>query len=366
MLNGYPIIDADSHVLEPTEIWREFLEPKFKHFAPTPEMTIAGETVYHKLDLQVAGKLHDRNQQFLEESYRGFLFNKADPESYTRVLKSTGVDIAFLYPTYGLFIWAIDSMSPRLAGAFTRAYNRWLYEYSSYDPEALRGVGAINCHAPEEMLAQLREVAGFGWKAVFLRPNPIKGRLLSDPAYEPFWSECERLDIAVGLHEASHSRLPSAGADRFHTTFALQACSHPMEQMMALLALIEGGVLERHPRLRVGFLESGCGWLPYWLWRLDREYEDLRWEVGERVRMKPSDYFRRQCFISIEPDERYLGDMIDYLGPDNLIFGSDFPHPDHRVDIVADAVALAERLSPKIVRQILWDNPARFYGLSLP
>ena len=132
---------------------------------------------------------------------------------------------------------------------------------------------------------------------------------------------------------------------------------------MALLALIEGGVLERHPNLRVGFLESGCGWLPYWLWRLDREYLDLRWEVKERVKMKPSEYFRRQCFISIEPDERYLTEIINYIGSDNLIFGSDFPHPDHRPSIVADAVALDERLPKSTVKKILWDNPARFYSL---
>ncbi len=139
-----------------------------------------------------------------------------------------------------------------------------------------------------------------------------------------------------------------------------------MEQMMALLALIEGGVLERHPILRIGFLESGCGWLPYWLWRLDREYEDLHWEVEKNVKLKPSEYFRRQCFIAIDPDERYLAEIIDYIGCDNLIFGSDFPHPDYRPSIIADAVALDEQLSKTTIRKILWDNPARFYGLELP
>jgi predicted TIM-barrel fold metal-dependent hydrolase len=213
------------------------------------------------------------------------------------------------------------------------------------------------------MVSQLQQIADFGWKAVYLRPNPTKGRLLSDPVYEPFWTECERLGIAVGIHEGTHSRLPTTGADRFNTRFALHACSHPMEQMMALLALIEGGVLERHPHLRVGFLESGCGWLPYWLWRLDHVYEDVHWEVADNVKIKPSEYFRRQCFISIEPDELYLTEIVDYIGYDNLIFGSDYPHVDHKPSIVADAVALEERLTKAIVKKILWDNPARFYGL---
>ncbi|MBE9044819.1 amidohydrolase [Pleurocapsales cyanobacterium LEGE 10410] len=362
MLKEYQIIDADAHVLEPTEMWEEYLEPRFKQFAPTSGMTIAGESVYNKLNHEVASKLHNHNQQFLQEHYQSFFLNKGDPESYVKVMKQTGVDMAFLYPTYGLFIWAIDSMPAPLAGAFTRAYNNWLRDYCSYDPQVLRGVGAINLHSPEEMVPQLHQIADNGWRAVYLRPNPVKGRLLSDSEYEPFWTECERLGIAVGLHEASHSRLPSAGVERFNTTFALQTCSHPIEQMMALLALIEGGVLERHPNLRVGFLESGCGWLPYWLWRLDREYEDLRWEVEEQVKIKPSEYFRRQCFISIEPDESYLTEIIDYIGSDNLIFGSDYPHPDHRPSIIADAVSLEERLPKTTVKKILWDNPARFYG----
>jgi len=363
MLNGYQIIDADSHVLEPIEMWDSYLENRFKHFAPTPEMTISGEAVYHKITDEAGKKLRSDHEQLIEQHYPNFLLSNFDPESYVRVMQQTGVDVAFLYPTYGQWFWAIDSMSPPLAGAFTRAYNSWLRDYCSYDPQVLRGVGAINLHAPEEMVPQLQQIAEFGWKAVYLRPNPIKGRLLDDPAYEPFWTECEQLDIAVGIHEGTHSRLPTTGADRFNTRFALHACSHPMDQMMALLALIEGGVLERHPRLRIGLLESGCGWLPYWLWRLDHVYEDLHWEVGHNVRMKPSEYFQRQCFISIEPDELYLTNIVDYIGSDNLIFGSDYPHVDHKPSIVADAVALEENLTQAIVKKILWDNPSRFYGL---
>lgn len=363
MLNGYQIIDADSHVIEPIEMWEEYLEPRFKHFAPSPDLKIAGEKIYYKFDSEVVTKLGSDYEQMLQEHYQNSILNNFNPESYVRVMKQTGVDIAVLYPTYGLWLWAIDSMAGPLAGAFTRAYNHWLRNFCSYNSQVLKGVGAINLHAPEEMIPQLHQIVEFGWKAVCLRPNPTKGRLLSDPAYEAFWTECEKLGVAVGLHEGSHSRLPTVGADRFNTRFALHACSHPMEQMMALLTLLEGGVLERHPNLRIGILESGCGWLPYWLWRLDREYEDLHWEVENNVKLKPSEYFRRQCFIAIEPSEPYLEEIIGYIGSDNLIFGADYPHPDHKPGVVADAIALEERLSKTIVQKILWDNPARFYGL---
>ncbi len=358
MLKGYRIVDADAHVWEPIDMWANYLEPAFRGFALSPDMRIGGESIYFKLSDEVSSQWSQEiSVDYPAASLAGF-----DAESHVRAMKQMGIDVSWIYPSYALWILAIDTMTPQLAGAFARAYNNWLRDFCSYDPEILRGVGVVNLHAPDQMVSELRRIADFGWKAVFLRPNPVKGRLLSDSAYEPFWRECEELGIAIAIHEGSHSRLPTVGADRFQTRFALHACSHPMEQMMALLALIEGGVLERHPKLRVAFLESGCGWLPYWLWRLDEEYKNLHWEVADKVKMKPSEYFRRQCFISIEPSEPYLVETIQYIGTDNLLFGSDYPHADHKPDIIEEVVALEERLSKETVQKILWDNPARFYG----
>ena len=383
MLKEYPIIDADSHVTEPIDMWEKYLEVEFKSRSPYreqvqeaksserrairidvfsnpfKELKIEGETIYHK----ISDKVWDEGISQMIRDYNKYAIASYDPESQVKAIKKMGVDISFLYPSVGLWLLAIDTMEPQLAGALTRAYNNWLRDFCSYDAEILRGVGAINLHAPEEMVPELRRIAAFGWKAVFLRPNPVKGRLLNDSAYEPFWSECERLGIAVSIHEGSHSRLPTTGGDRFNTRFAMHACSHPMEQMMALLALIEGGVLERYPKLRVGFLESGCGWLPYWLWRLDQEYKNLGWEVKDNVKMKPSEYFHRQCFISMEPSEPYIHEIINYIGSDNLILGSDYPHIDHEPDIMKEAVMLEEKLPKETVKKILWDNPRRFYGL---
>ncbi len=349
MFKQYKIIDADAHVIEPIDIWKQYLNPKFSGFAPLPDLTINGETIYHKISNRIKGKMA--------------LSNNFDEESQVKAMLQMGIDRAFLYPTYGLWLLAIDPMTPQLAQAFVLAFNNWLRDFCSYDPQVLKGVGLVNLHNPEDLVPELNRIATFGWKAVCLLPNPIKGRILSDPAYEPFWAECERLGIAIGIHTAAHTRLPATGADRFDTHFALHACVHPMEQMMALLALIEGGVLERHPQLKVGFLESGCGWLPYWLHRLDKEYEDVYWEVKDTVKMKPSAYFRRQCFIEIEPAEPNIAETIAYIGEDNLIFGSDYPHLDRDLDAVPKTVALEEQLSPNIVTKILWDNSARFYGM---
>jgi predicted TIM-barrel fold metal-dependent hydrolase len=138
-----------------------------------------------------------------------------------------------------------------------------------------------------------------------------------------------------------------------------------MEQMMALLALIEGGVLERHPSLRVAFMEAGCGWVPYWLWRLDQvEYKHLQGEVAENVRRPPSEYFRRQCFVSIEPDEPTLPEVVRQLGAENLLFGTDFPHVDHDGGEGHAMASLRGRLPEEVLQKLSWDNPARLYGLT--
>ncbi|MDJ0543439.1 MAG: amidohydrolase family protein, partial [Microcystis sp. M49629_WE12] len=339
--------------------WGQYLEPKFREFAPSADMKIKGEPISQKISPQVQA---EGNKQMMQAHPHAYL-NRYNPESHVQSMTQMGIDVAFIYPNYGLWLFAIDSLPAEVMGAFVRAYNTWLYEeFCSYDPARLKGVAAVNQHDPEDMVKELHRMANLGWKAVFLRPNPVKGRILSDPAYEPFWTACEDLDMAVGIHEGHWSRLPTTGADRFNTRFALHACSHPMEQMMALLALIEGGVLERHPQLRIGFLESGCGWLPYWLWRLDEEYQVTPWEVKDRVRLMPSEYFRRQCFIAVEPSEPYLSQLIDYIGSDNIIFGSDYPHMDHKPDIVSQVLKLEKDLAKETVEKILADNPTRFYG----
>lgn len=358
MLKGYKIIDADSHVYEPFEIWQAYLEPEFKDAALSPDLKIQGETIVYKLS-------HAVNQAGIKQIIQAHptsVLNRFNAESHGQAMAEMGIDVCFIYPTYGLWIIAMDSLPARLIGAFIRAYNNWLHDFCRYNPGMLQGVALINSHAPEEMVPELQRIAAFGWKAVLLRPNPVKGRLLSDPAYEPFWLECEDLGIAVAIHEGTHSRSPTTGSERFHTRFALHACSHPMEHMMALLALIEGGVLERHPRLKVGFLEAGCGWVPYWLWRLDQEYRNLQWEVKDNIKMNPSEYFRRQCYVAIEPSEPHLAQVIQSIGVENLLFGSDYPHMDHNPKIVEEAVALENHLPKDIVQKLLWDNAARFYG----
>lgn len=386
MRADYKIIDADRHVLEPMEMWKQYLPEAFHSHAPywqaindhellsdrvarlgprgliplEPVAHVNGKSLWHKLTEHARIELGRAAMQ-----RQGQMSQGRSPEGHLAVMDQDGVDIAFFFPTYAHYLLSFDDMEPAVAAAYARAYNDWLADFCHVDPHRLRGVGVVSRHDPKDMLDELGRLRDAGFSAVVLRPNPVKGRILSDPAYEPFWQACARDDLAVCIHEGTHAHLPTTGADRFHTRFGMHACSHPMEQMMALLALIEGGVLERHPTLRVGFFEAGCGWLPYWLWRLDEiEYANLAGEVEANVRMKPSSYFRRQCFIAFEPDEPYLHALLDFIGADVLLFGTDFPHADHGAHIVEHAWKLAAGIPAEVTRKALRDNAARFFHVT--
>lgn len=383
MRNGYRIIDADRHVMEPLELWSELLPPEFRDYAPSrgrlvdeplvqrlerlgpkglvpvpPRPTIGGKLLSAQMSEQAWIEFN-----LLAQRRIGLTTKLHEPATYLADMEQTGVDMAFLLPTYALLLEGFVPLEPEVASAYASAYNTWLHGFCRQDPQRLRGVGFISLHEPTRMVRELERVAALGWTTVVVRPNKIAGRTLGAPVYEPFWAACAERAIGVVLHSGAHSHAPLAGADRFETHYGLVACAHPLEQMMALLTLVESGVLERHPTLRVAALEAGCGWLPYWLWRLDEVHRNLHGEVEERVRMKPSEYFRRQYFATLEPDEPYLPHVIEQLGDANLMFGTDFPHPDHGPGVVDDMLAHEGRLSPEVLRKILWDNAARFFGV---
>jgi uncharacterized protein len=134
--------------------------------------------------------------------------------------------------------------------------------------------------------------------------------------------------------------------------------SHPFEQQLACLTLIAGGVFERFLDLKVAFMECGVGWLPYWLDRMDKDFEHLGW-YAPNLRLKPSEYFQRHCFVSCDPDEKMMNYVATVLGDDNILFASDYPHFDAMFPGAVTAVADREELSESSKKKILGANAAR-------
>lgn len=361
MRDGMVVVDSDRHVVEPVAAWVDRLAPELRGLAP--RLVEADGEVYWAI-------LEGRRLQHRYDARARAEVAKMMPRvgfraaaDHLRHMDGYGIDVAVMLPTLGLYVLAIEEMEAEVAAAFARAYNDWLLEFCAAASGRLVPAAALALHDPRLALAEATRMADLGVRAIVVRPNPVRGRLLGDAAYGPLWGLCEARSIAVVCHEGTHAHLPTAGADRFSSRFAQHACSHPMEQMMAFLGLLEGGVFERYPGLRVGFFEAGAGWVPYWLWRLDEEYRCLGGEVRATVKRAPSAYFKRQCWVAVEPGEPNLAAVVESVGADNLLFGTDFPHPDHDAD-AADAVfELGAALGGEVLRKIVSDNPRRFYGL---
>lgn len=378
MKQGYRIVDADAHVIEPSDLWQRHLDPALRARGPrhlnlafsvetdgipinTPERWDP-EATPERLALRDARIQATFAEIFPRAAARGF-----DGVAQLEDMDVEGVDVAFLYPSYGLFVTASDAIEPSLASAIARAYNDWLAAFCAVDPKRLRGVGMVALQDPEAAANEAARVADrYGFRSVFARPNPILGRNLDDPAYDPLWAVLSARRMAIGLHEGGMPPLPQAGADRLRNAEQRHICSHPMEQMVAAVGLIYGGVLERFPAMTVAFLEAGCGWVPFWLERMDDHYEKgLARDFGaaKRLSMAPSAYFRRQCFVSADADESMLAQVIDLIGDDRIVFSTDYPHPDSKYPHAVDAFLALPGVAPESKRRILWDNALALYGL---
>ena len=182
--------------------------------------------------------------------------------------------------------------------------------------------------------------------------------------YEPLWATLEELGVALALHNVAGTGLGQLGADRFGD-WALPriAFAFPLEAQMTLFSFLVGGICDRHPGLRVVVLESGAGWLPFWLWWLDELYERYVGLDCDELSATPSELFRRQCFVSAEIEEPGLRAVIDALGVDCVVTASDFPHPEGSFpDGIREFVARDDLTDTREARHLLGQPPPPLGG----
>lgn len=362
--NSIRVIDVDGHVREADDLWERYLEAPFRARAPRIERVPNGQLLF-----LLEGNRHHRRPD--ESPFRikpdGSPVNEnrhlaTDPKQRLKDMDRDGIERGMLFPSAGLYLPSVENEP--YAAALCRAYNNWLYDYCGADRKRLMGVGVIPVQDVKSAIAEARRVIlELGFKGIFVRPNPIKGRTIDDPYYDPLYETIQELGSPLLVHEGSGAYLPTAGADRFPGQwFFTHTVGHPFEQMLASLSLICKGVLEKFPGLQVVFLESGAGWLPYWLWRMDEHYEILQFQVPW-LKMKPSDYFRRQCYVSFEPDESRLSEVIETIGADRVVFASDYPHWDATFPGVTKMILDRNDLSADTKRKIMGENAARLLRL---
>ena len=337
MGRAYNVIDADGHILEPLDLWDKYIDRKFRDRAPK---VVKAENGKERLVIEEHAVGDSRigigrigavgaRQGVVEADTMAYKDGKPggfDPHKRIPDMDADGIDAVFLYPSLGLFSGAIRD--PELAAAVCRAYNRWLADYCKPYPDRLFGVAMLPMQSIDLAIAEMRFARKeLGFRGGFLRPNPYNNKMIHHPDYEPFWAAAEDLDFSIGFHEGASSGMPTVGIDRFEGRGAQHIISHTMEMMLACMSVIWGGVCERHPKIRIAFLESGGGWIAPWLDRMDRHFDDQGFN-DSGLKTRPSELFLRNCWISFEPVEGSLKVLADYIGPNKILWATDYPHSD--------------------------------------
>lgn len=392
------IIDCDGHILEPPDLWEKYLEPKYRDRALRIRM---GDDGYEYLEIdtnrakltrpgalgtmggmgrdvdaarklreQVArGEVRPEDVRALkpkpEQTYlKGAGFGTMDMKERLQLLDREGMAKALLYPTIGL-LWEAELFDPELSGAYCRAYNRWIADFCRDSGGRLVPIAHLSLGDPAEAARELERAVKDGCKGAFVCPFTISRVPHGDSRHDAVFAAAQDLNVPFALHPTFE---PSEWGlhhryDRFqwaawyYDLFAGQGVQHAFGTFFQL------GVFERFPQLRVVVLESQAGWIGYFLDRADAIYTGTALGATVRLKEKPSYYFKRQCYISADPDERTIAAMMSLVGEDRFFWATDYPHPDHPANYLEELREMIVPMSPSARRAVLGENVAQAYAL---
>ncbi len=384
--HGFKVLDSDIHVREPGDLWLEYMEPGYRDQAPRINdavdsnrgggWTSMGKALPAYSDLPERSRTLQIRGDLAKErgAETGRASTKAEgdttregtrPQEMLRAMEVEGIDVAVCFRTHAAHVIAIDEMDAGVAAAICRAFNHWLRDYCDEEPERMKVGAMVPMHDVQLAAAEARRaVTELGAVTLVLPSNPVRNRPWYDDYYEPFWAEAERLQVPVSFHGIQMAYQDHL-ARRYMDNHALgHAVAHPVELICTLGAMLTGGVFERHAGLKAAFLEGHSSWAPWWLYCLDEHEAKMGDKERFGLKLAPSEYFRRQCFISVDPDEALVRYTIDAIGDENLVLSTDWPHDDSAYPHATESFLGLEGVSDESKRRILWDNCARLYNLA--
>jgi len=328
------IIDADGHVLDRDTDIRAFME---EPYCRRQGSLLAKD----KWDASMYGKLG---------------MNITDVPTRLRDMDTEGIEVSVLFPTTGFAI--TQSPEKDYAAAYCRGYNDWI---ASVCKESLRlkGIGLVPFQDVPAAVAEVnRAITKLGLAGIAVASFGMKEHL-GTPTFWPIYEELQRLNAPLLVH---NSRQGPAGEIRFDTFLFAHTIGRPFETLIDCAALAYGGVPEKFPKLRIAFLECGCGWVPYWMDRMDEEWEKRQSEAP-LLKAKPSEYMTRgNWFYAAEPEESTLPYVIDRIGDDKILFASDYPHWDGMFPYVVSTIHGRKDISEESKGKFLGENAKRLYG----
>jgi hypothetical protein len=218
---------------------------------------------------------------------------------------------------------------------------------------------------PQAAAVELERAVKAGCKGGWVSQFTMTRKPHAHPDHDVLFAKAQELDVPLGIHPSWEPPWAFSGRYAFEyvhrQNFWINVTAGDSLRQ-ALTSFMQYGTLEKFPRLKLVLLEAGAGWISYWLDRMDAAYSSY---AGSRVPLKekPSFYFKRNVWISADPDERALPAIVDLEGEDKFFWASDFPHSDHVSNYVEELEEMAGKLSPSARAKVLGENVARLYKL---
>jgi len=366
----WPLISSDSHVVEPPELWTERMDRAFCDRAPRvisePDgdwWMIDGTRGNSFQGGAQAGKRFDRPEELRPAARFAEVRPGAyRPADFLRENEEDGVWGSIIYPTAGLQLYRVPDLD--LLSACFRAYNDWLVDFCRTSPDRLKGVALINVEDVDEATRELGRVRRLGLAGGMITVAPPEAQSYDHAMYDRFWAAAQDLEAPISLHIDTNRPAPFVVAESNRSSRAALLANADYWVRVALGHLILEGVFERRPGLRVVSAEHEIAWVPYFLDRLDYTYtQRARRAHWHRYRTDalPSDFFRRNVFLSFQEDAAGIRDR-GAIGVDRLLWGSDYPHTESTfprsraiLERILDGVPPGER------RRITASNAADLY-----
>ena len=367
MRNGFKVIDADAHFYEPGDIWDSYVEPAYRDRRPIVTQ-VHGKAILEYEGAETMNALKSKTLFSMMDDKFGHAFRDSwSLESRLIDMDTEGWDIQVCLPTNGAA--APSYKEPDLSAALCRAYNNWAYDFCSGDPGRIKFAAVVTGQDPQLMLNETRRaVVELGAVSIFL-PSAIPEKMWHHPDYSPVWEVAQDLEVPLAVHgESSASGSPSTNARYAPLDGAFIALSEtigfPFENMINLGHFMYSGILDKFPNLKLLILEANSGWVPFWLNRLEKYCEGRQSVFFDEhpLKLTPQEYFLRQCAVAADADEPSIKYVVDYIGDDNIVFNTDYPHPDAPATNEPLANMMEQPLSDDTKRKILWDNSLKIYG----
>src|SRR5712664_4551321 len=328
------VLSSDSHVFEPPDLWQTRIDAAFRDRAPRIQRIDGADQIVVEADqiLSGIGLISNAGARFeapetisgqgrLEDVQRGGY----DPAQHLKDMALDGVAGEILYPSQGLFYFRVADAG--LMSAIFRAYNDWLAEFCRTDPSRLKGIAMINLDDVQDGIKELERAARMGLAGAMITEYPLEHRRYDQPEYEPLWAAAEALDMPLSLHTATRRQGKIRGAGEKTLRDASSRATKAFYPAMSMCDMIFSGVFERYPNLKLVIAEFELAWAPHLLSTMDYTYRERHEEALYRFKdaMRPSDFFHRNVFLSFQEDGIGIR-LRDVIGPDNMMWGSDYPH----------------------------------------